>query len=125
MKDDMPRYVILFHETPPGYARPSHYDLMLEAGGALRTWALLAEPNQLAPQSAERLDDHRIAYLDYEGPVSGGRGSVSRWDRGVYDVLEETETRLTVQLDGQKLFGTAMIESGAPGDDELFSFTAD
>ena len=35
----MPRYVILQHDTPPGYPRPLHWDLMLEQGRTLRTWA--------------------------------------------------------------------------------------
>jgi hypothetical protein len=35
----MPRYVILTHDHPF-----QHWDLMLEDGGVLRTWRLLAEP---------------------------------------------------------------------------------
>ena len=34
----MPRFVVLRHETPPGYPRPPHYDLMLEQEGGLWTW---------------------------------------------------------------------------------------
>jgi hypothetical protein len=44
----MPRYVILWHELPEthevGAARESHWDLMLEWGDVLRTWALASEP---------------------------------------------------------------------------------
>jgi hypothetical protein len=35
---------------------------------------------------AERLADHRLAYLDYEGPVTGNRGNVRRIDVGTYRV---------------------------------------
>ena len=75
----MPRFVILEHDWP---AR--HWDLLLEAGAVLRAWRLLAEPGPAAAVPAEPNADHRPAYLDYEGPVSGGRGTVSRWDAGTF-----------------------------------------
>ena len=56
-----------------------HFDLMLQVGDALATWQLAQLPTSLAVgQSlpATQLPDHRLAYLDYEGPVSRGRGSV-------------------------------------------------
>ena len=40
---------------------------------------------------AEALGDHRLDYLDYEGPVSGDRGLVSRWDRAV-TAVEQGQT---------------------------------
>jgi hypothetical protein len=33
---------------------------------------------------AQRIADHRLAYLEYEGPISGGRGTVRRLDGGSY-----------------------------------------
>jgi hypothetical protein len=99
----MPRFVILFHQTPPGYERPSHWDLMLEAGAVLRTWALTEEPRTGSELVAEPLADHRVAYLDYEGPVSGGRGEVSRWDHGNYSLDGESDERLDFRLDGRRL----------------------
>ena len=40
----MARFVLLYHDCPNDHPRPSHYDLMLEANGALRTWAIAALP---------------------------------------------------------------------------------
>ena len=101
----MPRYVILLHEVPPGHkiagGRGTHWDLMLEQDGALRTWALAAEPCGELSTEAERLPDHRLAYLDYEGPVSGDRGIVSKWDAGEYEWLAETADRVVVRLAGR------------------------
>jgi hypothetical protein len=57
---------------------------MLEVEGVLRTWRLLAEPAAGRAVPAEPLADHRLAYVDYEGSVSGGRGCVARWDYGTY-----------------------------------------
>lgn len=34
---------------------------------------------------AERIADHRRIYLEYEGPLSGGRGEVSRVARGAFE----------------------------------------
>jgi len=74
----MPRYVILEHDAADG----RHWDFMLAGGEALATWALAERPDAAGPVAARSLADHRVAYLDYEGPISGGRGSVTRWDQG-------------------------------------------
>uniref|UniRef100_A0A7C4LM24 DNA ligase D 3'-phosphoesterase domain-containing protein n=1 Tax=Schlesneria paludicola TaxID=360056 RepID=A0A7C4LM24_9PLAN len=71
------RFAILTHDHPL-----LHWDLLLECGGICRTWRLLAPPDTLAALRAETFPDHRVFYLDYEGPVTGGRGRVSRWDGG-------------------------------------------
>ena len=73
----MPRFVILEHDHPV-----LHWDLMLEAGDVLQTWRLAAPPAESPAVAATALDDHRRIYLDYEGPVSGNRGKVRRWDAG-------------------------------------------
>lgn len=101
----MPRFVLLRHETPPGYLRGSHWDLMFEHQGALRTWALDELPTADQAVTAEQLADHRLAYLDYEGPVSGDRGEVRREDSGEYETLEDTPERFVVLLHGQTLQG--------------------
>ncbi|MEX2111880.1 MAG: hypothetical protein WD845_01765, partial [Pirellulales bacterium] len=61
----MPRFVILRHELPAGQARPSHWDLMFENGGTLRTWTVQCEPKLPLDAEAQSLADHRIEYLDY------------------------------------------------------------
>ncbi len=56
-----------------------------------------------------RLADHRLAYLDYEGPLSGNRGSVRCVDRGTYDVVKECSERLVVELQGSILSGSVTL----------------
>jgi hypothetical protein len=112
----MPRFVILRHETPPDYPRPSHWDLMLESGGALRTWALSEEPVVDSTQTAKPLEDHRLEYIDYEGPVSAGRGTVSRWDEGMYELVEDSPKRLVVKLFGHAIQAALTVEPST--DDE-------
>jgi hypothetical protein len=83
---------------------------MLEEGQVLKTWALPQDPLSADSQLADVLSDHRLAYLNYEGPISGDRGTVTRWDQGTYESLERDEARLVVLLRGQKLVGRVTIE---------------
>ena len=108
----MPRFVVLRHEMPDGAARPSHWDFMLECGEALRTWALQAQPDAPEPQLAEALADHRLAYLEYEGAVSGGRGNVTRWDAGSYELQDEAgvlHPTLSICVAGSRLRGEVRL----------------
>jgi hypothetical protein len=108
----MPRFVILEHDHPW-----QHWDLMLEWGEVLRTWRLLAAPQLGQTVAAEALGDHRKLYLDYEGPVSGGRGTVRRWDAGDYQWLsaEPATEALSFVLQGQRLRGQARLERTSEG----------
>jgi len=100
----MPRFVILEH-TWNGV----HWDLMLEQGQALRTWAL-SEPIEPGRRLlANALPDHRLAYLEYEGEVSRGRGSVKRWDQGEYEVIEWTSDLIRVRCLGHHVSGVAEL----------------
>jgi hypothetical protein len=121
----MQRFVLLRHDCPPAFGKPSHWDLMLERDGALMTWNLptLPEAWQAAAGNrsdvpieltAERLADHRIAYLDYEGPVSGNRGRVARHDFGKYDVLEEHAERIRLRLSGQHFTAVVTLPNVPP-----------
>ena len=107
----MPRFVILEHDSPRGL----HWDFLLETGPALTAWALAQSPDTPAAIDAESLADHRIEYLDYEGPVSAGRGTVRRWDAGTYQFVRQSERELVVSLEGRRLCGTATLSR--PGDD--------
>ena len=83
---------------------------MLEREGVLLTWNLPALPAAWGGDvaagkeeiAATRLADHRIAYLDYEGPISGDRGAVTRIDRGEYEAVEETDDNVRVRLRGER-----------------------
>ena len=94
----MPRFAVLTHDHP--YL---HWDFLLEAGGALRAWRLAAPPAHAIDATA--LPDHRLMYLDYEGPVGGGRGTVTRWDGGTYAVERWGPERIELILDGDQICG--------------------
>lgn len=106
----MPRFTVLDHDFP---AR--HWDFLLEAGDLLRAWRLLAEPGQGYTVQAVQLPDHRFVYLDYEGPVSGDRGTVVRWDTGTFEWVRDGECEVVVDVSGTRLRGRAVIERTPTG----------
>jgi hypothetical protein len=110
----MPRFVILEHDHPH-----LHWDLMLEVDGALRTWRLPAPPCD-GPREATALGDHRLAYLDYEGPVSGNRGTVKRWDAGTYLTERRDAAGWVAVLRGGRWSGTVAL---APRDGDRWDAT--
>ena len=97
-------FVILHHRLDDG----EHWDLMLEQGDFLRTWQLLREPIDRAslPIPARRIGDHRKAYLDYEGPLTGYRGIVRRVDSGTVEFEANTPQYCRFVLSGDRLRGT-------------------
>jgi hypothetical protein len=107
---------------PAAGERPDHWDLMLQHDDVLWTWALDCDPHQAQP--AKRLPDHRVAYLDYEGPISGDRGRVSRWDAGEYAVESRNDDRLVLRLCGGRLNG--QLRLGRVADERWeYEFTRD
>ena len=95
------RFVILHHR---GVTNP-HFDLMLQLpNNELRTWQI-ANPSESAVLPARAIVNHRSAYLQYEGPISGGRGFVKRWDRGIYLALADESSLFRAMLRGEKLHG--------------------
>ena len=124
----MARFVVLRHDVPSGVGRGLHWDFMLETGDVLCTWALAEKPEPTGTSClAERLDDHRLIYLDYEGNVSGNRGTVTRLDRGDYTAAEDDSPRdddstVIVRLKGRLLKGTATLTRCA-GEDQRWRFS--
>lgn len=119
----MPRFAVLNHDHPF-----PHWDLLLEQGAACRTWRLMQRPDSPGATAAEQMPDHRLMYLDYEGPISGGRGRVTRWDWGTFEWLDDQPDRVVVRLQGRLVSGIARldrVEAGAwdwnpsPGPNEV------
>jgi DNA ligase D-like protein (predicted 3'-phosphoesterase) len=111
------RFVIQEHA-----ARSHHYDLRLEAGGVLRSWAVPKGPSTDPREKrfATATEDHPLDYLNFEGTIpegSYGAGSVIVWDTGTYRNLTRDRDRevpvdegienghVSVWLDGEKLRG--------------------
>jgi hypothetical protein len=78
---------------------------MLEQDDGLRTWRIAELPANNKHIAATSLGLHRSAYLDYEGPLSGNRGEVMRWDQGIYSEMTEANGVLKALINGKMLRG--------------------
>ncbi|RJQ56310.1 MAG: DNA ligase D [Actinobacteria bacterium] len=96
-------------------ARRLHYDLRLQLGGTLKSWAVPKGPS-LDPADkrlAVHVEDHPIEYAGFEGvipPGEYGAGTVEVWDRGRWqpegDARQGYEQgKMSFRLDGEKLHG--------------------
>ncbi|MCH2114474.1 MAG: hypothetical protein MK171_06140 [Pirellulales bacterium] len=95
---------------------------MLESGGTLQTWELRELPALWAQQCGVeavtdsntvpvvRLPDHRLAYLDYEGPLTDDRGDVHRCDSGTYELLVRADSCQHIRLHGALLGSDVQFE---------------
>lgn len=97
-------FVIQQHTTPSGV----HWDLMLEHEDVLWTWRLEVRPEAIgnATVSAERIFDHAMRFLNYEGPVQNGTGRVQISDKGTLQWHTLSSSQLTCQLNGRILKGS-------------------
>lgn len=103
-------FALLEHAAPDGL----HWDLLIELPGrdGLATWRLDRNPLAAAgPIAATRIADHRRAYLEYEGEISGNRGVVRRLDRGDCTILDCGVDRLRARFAGDALRGEFEIDT--------------
>ncbi len=96
-------------------ARNLHFDLRLEMGGVLRSWAVPRGPSydMNDKRLAVNVEDHPIEYGDFEGQIPAGNygaGGIIVWDRGEWVPLEDwreglEKGKLLFELRGYKLHG--------------------
>jgi DNA ligase D len=101
------------------HARRMHYDLRLEIGGALKSWAVPEGPclDPKVRRFAKLVEDHPLEYAGFEGRIPGGNygaGTVIVWDRGTWVTLADPEQALAAgeikfRLAGEKLSGGWML----------------
>ena len=87
------RFVILEHDHPF-----LHWDLLLQQCEILAGWRLLSPVATGVWIPSESLPDHRLMYLDYEGPVSNNRGVVTRVASGEFTIGGDSQAERIYQL---------------------------
>ena len=103
-------------------ASTRHFDLRLELGGAMRSWAVPKGPSldPSAKRLAIQVADHAIDHNAFEGPTE--HGGVVVWDRGHYEqggrvawpaALERGHAVFV--LHGEKLGGGFVLQRTRPG----------
>ncbi len=100
----MTRFVVQLHD-----ATTLHFDLRLEIGGVLRSWAIPKGPS-LDPavrRLAVPVEDHSLAAGEFEGlhEQARGSGAVIVWDEGTVEIDRDDADHLSFSLSGVKLSG--------------------
>lgn len=101
----MARFVVQLHD-----ATTLHFDLRLEAGGVLRSWAVPKGPSMdpAVRRLAVAVDDHSLSAGEFEGVHEGGTrgsGAVIVWDEGTVEITRDDPDHMSFQLHGRKLSG--------------------
>jgi DNA ligase D-like protein (predicted 3'-phosphoesterase) len=103
-------------------ATAHHFDLRLEVGGVMRSWAVPKGPSldPAAKRLAVQVEDHGMGHNDFEGTL--GDGGVIVWDRGTYEqggrvAWPEALDRghAVFVLRGEKLRGGFALQRTRPG----------
>jgi DNA ligase D-like protein (predicted 3'-phosphoesterase) len=102
-------YVIQEHR-----ATHLHYDLRLEIGGVLKSWALPKEPpsEEGIKRLAVQTEDHPLDYAGFEGVIPEGQygaGEVKTWDKGSYEMISRKEHKMVLRIHGKRLNGDYVI----------------
>lgn len=96
------------------HARRLHYDLRLESGGVLKSWAV---PKGMPESAGERrlaveTEDHPFEYANFEGTIPVGQygaGTVKIWDKGSYETKVWENDKIEFTLKGQRLKGRYIL----------------
>jgi bifunctional non-homologous end joining protein LigD len=107
------RFVVQLHD-----ATTLHYDLRLQRGEVLRSWAVPKGPSldPVVRRLAVQVDDHTLADGEFEGVHEGqrrGSGAKIIWDEGTLEMLRDEPGHLSFVLHGHKLEGRfGLIHTG-------------
>jgi len=119
------RFVVHKH-----HATSDHYDLRLQVGDVLKSWAVPKGPslNPADKRLAVETEDHPLDYIDFEGVIPEGEyggGPMIVWDTGIWAPMEDVGTSLEkgafkFRLAGEKLKGGWMLArlKPRPGEEE-------
>lgn len=99
------RFVVQLHD-----ATALHYDLRIQVGNVLRSWAVPRGPSldPAARRLAVPVEDHTLDAGEFEGVHPGqrrGTGAVIIWDEGTAEIVRDVPGHLSFTAHGRKLSG--------------------
>jgi bifunctional non-homologous end joining protein LigD len=102
---NMLKFVIQEH-----HARSHHFDFRLEKDGVFKSWAV---PKGISMKPgikrlAVQVDDHDLEFGHFEGTIPKGvygAGEIRIWDKGTYEQVEWSKTKITFILHGTRAGG--------------------
>ncbi len=124
-RNGAPAFVVQHHR-----ARRAHFDLRLEIGGVLVSWAVPRGPtlDPTLKRLAVRTEDHPLEYLHFEGVIPHGEygaGDMIVWDTGTWELLEGADPETALEagelrfaLHGERLHGRFVLTRTRRRDDE-------
>lgn len=93
-----------------------HWDLRLESGGVLKSWAIPKSPLEINDGKTKRLavqtEDHPIEYWNFKGKIPEGNygaGTVKIWDKGDYTQEKFSNNEIIIKIKGKKLNGKYIL----------------
>ena len=92
------------------HATRHHYDLRLEMGGVLKSWAIpkLIDPKSTSRRLAVMTEDHPMSYATFKGVIPEGHygaGKVGIFDNGTYEIIEKKKDKIIFECSGKKMKG--------------------
>lgn len=122
--------IFVIHEH---HATHLHYDLRLEIGGVLASWAVPKGPPLRYGQKrlAVTTEDHPIEYATFYGVIpegSYGAGKVTIWDKGTFENIKKHDDKpvslddslkqgsIEIRFKGKKLKGSYALVRTSLGD---------
>jgi DNA ligase D-like protein (predicted ligase)/DNA ligase D-like protein (predicted 3'-phosphoesterase) len=96
------------------HARKLHYDLRLEKGGVLKSWAV---PKGIPEKTGDKklavqTEDHPMEYASFQGTIPAGQygaGSVEIWDKGTFEIKIWKDDMIEFTLKGERLQGKYVL----------------
>jgi DNA ligase D-like protein (predicted 3'-phosphoesterase) len=96
------------------HARKLHYDLRLEKGGVLKSWAV---PKGIPEKTGDKklavqTEDHPMEYASFQGTIPEGQygaGSVKIWDKGTFETKIWKDDMIEFTLKGERLEGKYVL----------------
>ncbi len=112
MKMTREKYRFVVHEHKAKRAG-LHYDLRLEKDGVLMDWAFRKEIplNVGTKRFGVKQSNHSLVWLSFEGKIEDGYGAgeMTIWDKGTYEVIEESEHHMKFRFNGSKMNGEYVL----------------